>query len=60
MPISIESDKWSESKRIDIPEVEVERFLRKNPDKAYTVSEITEHLTNERPEVFPEELLIDE
>ncbi|AGB38787.1 hypothetical protein [Natronococcus occultus] len=60
MPISIESDEWNESPSIDILEVEVERFLRKNPEKAYTVSEITDHLTDEKPTVFPEKLLTDE
>jgi hypothetical protein len=57
MPIDVESNQWGKSKQIDILEVEIERFLQKNSETAYKLSEITEHLAAEKPEVFPEPLL---
>lgn len=60
MPINTESEQWSTGRQIDILEVEIERFLRKNSTAAYTPSEITEYLTDEKSAVFPETLLSDE
>ncbi|WP_083909401.1 hypothetical protein [Natronococcus amylolyticus] len=57
MPIDVESNQWDKSKQIDILEVEIERYLQKNSETAYELSEITEHLAAEKPEVFPESLL---
>ncbi|ELY56525.1 hypothetical protein C491_13337 [Natronococcus amylolyticus DSM 10524] len=60
MPVDVESDQWNKSKRVDILEVEIERFLQKNSEKAYSPAEISDHLTDEKPEVFPEILLTEE
>ncbi|MDG5819705.1 hypothetical protein [Natronococcus sp. A-GB7] len=57
MPIDIESDQWGKSKQIDILEVEIERYLQKNSETAYTASEIADDLTVEKPEAFPESVL---
>lgn len=60
MPVDVESDRWNKSEQIDILEVEIERFLRKNSEKAYSPEEIADYLIDKKPEVFPETLLTEE
>ncbi|MDG5761235.1 hypothetical protein QA600_18050 [Natronococcus sp. A-GB1] len=57
MPVDIESDCWDKSKRADCIEVEIERYLQENAEKAYRPAEVTGYLTDEKPEVFPQTLL---
>lgn len=57
MAINTESEDWKDAHHIDYIEIEVENFLRGNPDSAYTVEEIAEYLTQEESQAFPDVLL---
>lgn len=59
MPISTDSDAWSNGRSSDHLEVKIEDFLRNNPETAFTAQEITNKLWEDDPEVFPESLLPD-
>mgnify|MGYP000067648270 CR=1 FL=1 len=57
MPINTESDTWTNGRRIDHLEIEIQNLLRRNSEKAYTATEIISILKEEEPQVFPDKLL---
>lgn len=57
MPIDTDSDEWKNGAKIDFIEVEIDNILVKGSEKAFTASEITERLVEEKPHVFPKKLL---
>lgn len=60
MPIDTNSEKWEDGRWIDTIRIEINNIFRADPEKAFTLDEITELLTKKKPHVFSDSLMGDD